>query len=468
MKKSFLLVLLIMISVAAFSQKGWRDHEMEVKVRINDPDEAVALSRLHLIGDIHPAIGYALIYVIPAELEQVEKTGLSCEILKNDLNAYYKDFWTNKSGQYHNYDQIIALMDSLATTFPSICRKTMFALTPQGRQLTCLTISRNVNIEENEPEVMFDGGIHGDEIGGPENLIRFARDLCTGYGYDPDITSLLNSREVVIYPMVNPDGRANMSRYNSNGVDCNRDWGYMWDGQGNSTAAFSQLETRTLRNCIYNHRFVIHVTYHSGEEVVLYPWCYRAAHAPGYPALLKLATIYSDSSGYPNLHYRTSYADYPTNGETIDYSYGADGTDALTMEISTSKQPPASQIGYYYQNNYPSMIAMIRNAGYGIEGTVTDSVTGLPVKAAIFVNNYFPIYTDTAIGDYHEYIPAGTYTVTVSANNYLSKTLTGVVVNDLSSMLENVSLVPAAGSFAFKVAAVVIPGNNLQDEASSP
>ena len=114
------------------------------------------------------------------------------------------------------------------------------------------------------------------------------------------------------------------------------------------------------------------------------------------------------------------------------------------------------------------MIAMIRNAGYGIEGTVTDSVTGLPVKAAIFVNNYFPIYTDTAIGDYHEYIPTGTYTVKVSANSYLSKTLSGVVVNDLSSTLENVSLVPAAGSFAFKVAAVVIPGNNLQDEASTP
>jgi hypothetical protein len=315
---------------------------------------------------------------------------------------------------------------------------------------------------------LFDGGIHGDEIGGPENLIRFARDLCTGYGSNPEITDLIDSREIVIYPMVNPDGRFNMSRYNSNGVDCNRDWGYMWDGQGNSTAAFSQLETRTMRNCIYNHRFTIHMTYHSGEEVVLYPWCYRAAHAPGYDALMHLAIIYSDSSGYPNLQYRTSYADYPTNGETIDYSYGADGTDALTVEISTSKQPPASQIGYYYQNNYPSMMAMIRNAGYGIEGTVTDSVTGLPVNAAIFVNNYFPIYTDTTLGDYHEYLPAGTYIVKIIANNYHSKIITGVVVNDLASTLENISLVPDAGSFAFKVAAVAIPGNNPLDEANTP
>ena len=71
------------------------------------------------------------------------------------------------------------------------------------------------------------------------------------------------------------------------------------------------------------------------------------------------------------------------------------------MEISTSKQPPTSQIQYYYQNNIPAMIEMIKNAGYGISGTITDSITGMPVEASIFVNNFFPVYTDPAVGDYH-------------------------------------------------------------------
>lgn len=51
---------------------------------------------------------------------------------------------------------------------------------------------------------MFDGGIHSDEIGGSENYIRFARMLCVEYGNDPTITGLVDTREIWIYPMVNP------------------------------------------------------------------------------------------------------------------------------------------------------------------------------------------------------------------------------------------------------------------------
>ncbi len=460
--------MMLNLFTAVFSQKGWREHEMEVKVKINDPDQARMLYNLHLNGDIHALSGYALQYVVPAELERLKETGLSFEVLKNDLNEYYKDFWSTRSEQYHNYGQIIDLMDSLATAYPEICQKTIFGMTPQGRELACLKITANVGIDENEPEILFDGGIHGDEIGGPENLIRFARYLCTSYGSDTVITNLVNSRAITIYPMVNPDGRANMSRYNSNFVDCNRDWGYMWNGEGNSPGAFSQLETMTIRDYIYHHRFVIHVSYHSGEEVVLYPWCYRSAQVPDYTALYQLASIYSTSSGYTNLQYRQSYADYPTNGETIDYSYGADGTDALTMEISNSKQPPVTQIQYYYQNNVPSMIELIKNSGYGIEGTVTDSLTGLPVNTAVFVDNYFPVYTDTAIGDYHKYLLPGTYSMKVVANDYRVKVINNVVVNGLSSTVINLQLQPSTGHYAMKLAAVVIPGNNPQDEANTP
>jgi len=463
----FLLMLMIM-AVSVYPQKGWRDHESEVKVKISGPDDAKLLHDLHLNGDIHLLAGDAMLYVIPSELERLKETGLRMEVLKEDLNESYRGFWSGRAEQYHSYEQIIALMDSLANAFPGICKKIVFGLTPQGRQLTCLKISENVNQDENEPEVLFDGGIHGDEIGGPENLIRFARYVCVSYGSDPEITDLVNSREITIYPMVNPDGRANMSRYNSNFVDCNRDWGYMWDGEGNSPEPFSQPETRAMRNCLNNHRFVIHVTYHSGEEVVLYPWCYRAAHVPDYAALSQLAESYSTSSGYTNLQVRQSYADYPTSGETIDYSYGADGTDALTMEISNNKQPPGSQIQYYFQNNLPAMIAMIENAGSGIEGTVTNSNTGEPLKAVIFINNFFPIYSDSTVGDYHKYLLPGIYSMKVIANNYLTKVINNVFVTGQSPTVINVQLQPGTGHYATKIGAVVIPGNNFNDEANTP
>jgi hypothetical protein len=468
MKNLLPLLLILTLAIPVYSQSGWRNGEMEVRVTIRNAGDAKTLHDLRLNGDNHPAEGCAVMYVIPAEFQQLRSSGLVTEILKEDLNAYYRGFWSGRADQYHSYEQIIALMDSLATAFPDICRKTLYGLTPEGRQMASLTISDNVTADENEPEVLFDGGIHGDEIGGPENLIRFARYLCTSYGSDPVITDLVDTREITIYPMVNPDGRANMSRYNHNMVDCNRDWGYMWNGEGNSPELFSQPETRTIRDCIYDHHFAIHITYHSGEEVVLYPWCYRAAHVPDFAALTHLSALYSSVSGYSSLQYRQSYADYPTNGETIDYSYGEAGTAALTMEISNNKQPAASQIQHYFDINLPSMIEMVKNAGYGIEGTVTDSITGNPVQAAIFVSGLFPVYSDPAVGDFQKYLTAGTYSVKVVANDYETRIISGVAVADQSSTVLNIQMKPVTGLFAMKNAAVAIPGGNNLDEAFTP
>ncbi len=467
MIKSLLGSLFCLILFSASSQTAWRQKESEVRVLLNHQDDARKLSNLRLNGDIHASAGFALMYVTPAELEEIQSVGLMTEVTKPDLNHYFKDFWKTRDA-YHSYEEIISLMDSLVGAFPTICQKITYDTTLQGRAISCLKISRNVSLSENEPEVLFDAGIHGDEIGGPENLIRFAQYLCTGYGSDPEITKAIDTREIIIYPMVNPDGRANMSRYNSNGIDCNRDGGYMWNGEGNSPSACSQIETRALRNCMYNHHFVIHVTYHSGIQEVIYPWCYRATHAPDYAALNQLAGIYSSASGYTALPYLQSYADYPTNGETIDYSYGVSGTDALTMEISNNKQPPASQIQYYFDVNLPSMMAMIKNAGYGIEGMITDSLTGAPVPAVIFINDFFPVSTDIAVGDYHKYLPAGTYTMKVMANHYLPKAISQVIIVNRDSTVLNIRLTPDPGQYAAKIAAVVIPGNNPQDVAFTP
>ena len=55
---------------------------------INTPGEARMLNALHLNGDFHPSGGFAVMYVVPAELDRIRATGLSAEVLKNDLNEY--------------------------------------------------------------------------------------------------------------------------------------------------------------------------------------------------------------------------------------------------------------------------------------------------------------------------------------------------------------------------------------------
>jgi hypothetical protein len=82
----------------------------------------------------------------------------------------------------------------------------------------------------------------------------------------PSMTRLVNSREIWIYPFVNPDGRMSMSRYNNAMVDINRDWVYMWDLE--SPAPFSQPELQFTRNWINENQFVISQINHGGSESI--------------------------------------------------------------------------------------------------------------------------------------------------------------------------------------------------------
>jgi len=459
-----LFFLILIYPTSIFTQITWRSGEMEVKVAFSSRYEADEISRFGFEGDIYSSSGYAILYLTPEELEVIRLNGFQTEIIKPDMQEYSGNFWNNRD-QYHSYEEIIQIIDSLSTYYPALCKKYNYGLSVEGRQLCALKISDNVENDENEAEIMFDGGIHGDEVGGPENLIRFSRKLCQQYGTDPDITNLINTREIWLYMMVNPDGRVNMVRYNSNGVDLNRDWGYMWAGSGSSPFYYSQAETRALRNCILENQFVIQTCYHSGTVFLAYPWSYRPDSCPDKPQFHHLAGIYAESSGYPDLPYEQGYTGmYSINGSSKDAGYGSMGSIAWTMEISMDKQPPGPQIQYYYDINEPSMIEMIRYAGYGVSGTITDAVTGFPVAATIYADDFYPSYSDPVIGDYHKYLLAGTYTVTAVANGYQPVTQDVVISSNTSTEL-NFVLQPDYSHYAYRVIACGIPDTNFGDEA---
>jgi hypothetical protein len=368
---------------------------------------------------------------------------------------------------YHTYEEIIALADSLAQFYPSICQKVIFGTSLGGRELAALKISDNVETEETEPELLFDGGCHGDEIGGPENLIRFARDLCLGYGTDSVITPLVNGREIWLYLMVNPDGRVNNSRFNDAMVDINRDYGYMWDASGGSTGAFSQPESRGVRDCLENHRFSVYVSYHSGLQQIAYPWAYRGEEPRDKPNLRRLAKAYADSSLYPSIPFGQSYTImYQSNGMSVDYNYGAFGQACMTVELSNDKQPPDPLV--YYNYNYPAMVEMVRLSGWGVEGTVTDSLTGMPVDAALWIDGFFPNYTDPALGDFHKYLVPGPHYVTVTANGYRTQESIFFNVPQQGAASLNILLSPDSGSFVHRVGSCRIPGGNPSDEGYTP
>lgn len=465
--------LLTIGSLAA--QDGWRKGEMEIMVFPESPEQSRLIKTLGIYGEPASSDGRSVrLYATPVEYDKLLKEGIRADVLIPDLNEFSRNL---REGDallgYFNYTTIVALADSLATAFPSICKKFLLGTTQQGRQLGILKISDNVNVNEAEPEIMFQGGIHGDEIMGPEVVIRYARDLCIGYGTNPTYTDLINTREIWLYYLVNPDGYVAVSRYNSNGVDINRDGGYMWDAEGFSTAPCSQVETKMIRNLQLDHNFVVFTDFHGGTEVISYPWSYKGNPAADVAHINILAQAYSNSSGYSNLGYGQGYnIMYQIFGSTKDNQYGDVGQVGWSIEITALKQPPSTQIGMYYGYNAPAMTEMITRSGWGIEGVVTDSLTGTPVKATIWVDGFFPVYTDPSNGDYHKYVLPGSHTVKVKASGYQTKTIANVTVPSQGSTVVNVQLTPAAQRYAYRVIATQIPSypssGSYLDESYTP
>ena len=466
--KWLLIPAFFILASFADAQTPWLENQMQVVVFPSEPSHYDLIRSMGT--DAEQGNGFLRCYITPDELRQLSGKGIPYEVEIENLNAWSASFGSRgvPSG-YYTVSELDEIADSLATNFPEICSREIIGIATGFSNIYVLKISDNVGEDENEPEILFDGGIHGDEVGGPENMIRFARDLCLGYNNDPYITGLINEREIFIIYCLNPYGRNNMTRYNQAWVDINRDCGYMWNAEGNSPSAFSQPETKALRKIMTENQFVMHLSYHSGTEYISYPWSYRQAPTPDAAQHNFLASRYAAVSGYTSIPYGQGFTGmYAINGSTKDFGYGALGAISWSVEISLSKQPPASQIVPYYLKNKQSMLEMVEYSGYGIRGTVTDANTGEPVPATIYVNNMFPVHNDPVAGDFHKFLVPGQYNIKVIANGYEPATEYSVPVTDRSVATVDFVLQPAPSHYARRIISCRIPGNNPADEGFTP
>jgi PKD repeat protein len=112
----------------------------------------------------------------------------------------------------------------------------------------------------------------------------------------------------------------------------------------------------------------------------------------------------------------------------------------VTIEISDVHLLPESQLVDHWNYNYRSFLNHIEESGYGLRGLVTDSMSGVPLNARIYISGFDKdsshVYTDPQVGDYHRLLKGGIYTVTYSAAGYFPKTFTVQVADKQTTLLD--------------------------------
>ncbi|WP_018685052.1 M14 family zinc carboxypeptidase [Actinokineospora enzanensis] len=304
--------------------------------------------------------------------------------------TYYGGYRT-VNAQYAHLDQVARAHADLATVvdYGDSWRKTRGS---GGYDLKAVCVTKRnagdcaLNPNAPKPRLFVMGQLHAREITTGDMAYRWIDHLVQNYGTDAQVTALLDSTEVWVVPIANPDGvdivqrgggRPYLQRKNGNnsngpscgttggssqvGIDLNRntDSGY---GVGSSTqpcsetyrgpAANSEPETKALQSLwrsLYRDRrgtgtaapapadtTGMVISMHSYSNLVLFPWGFNSAVRSGNDASLRAMGRQMASLAGGWRYGQPGEVLYNAGGATDDWVYDDLGVASFVWEIGGS------------------------------------------------------------------------------------------------------------------------------------
>jgi carboxypeptidase D len=440
MKKPFLVLIVMILSVSwgISSASGAFSDRSPCEITITCRGDLDRLAGLGIDIDRVSANTVGA-YLSPDERTLVSLLGF-CVVMVDDSERTAHDRYVGKTLKsalyYPDYNGVTSRLSGFASGYPGLCRVVNAGESVQGRHLWYLTVTARPGAVEAEPVISLVGTLHGNEPVGMVLLLEFAGDLLSRYGVDDRITRLLDSTEIRIMPLANPDGYEAGDRYNAHGVDLNRNFPdpSPSSGDGFDTGTGREPETRAIMAWELLRPSALSANFHAGSLLVNYPFDYTYEKSPDDDLLRFISVIYSQ---YNTPMYTGAYEEgvvrgaewYVIYGGLQDWSYLASGSNHVTVELSTVKFPEPEALEGLWNDNRDSLLAYVETVLTGIGGIVTDADTGEPIRAWISIaGNDHRVFSDTATGYYQRMLLPGTYTMTVGADGYLSETIRDSVV----------------------------------------
>ncbi|WP_459212664.1 M14 family zinc carboxypeptidase [Aquimarina rhabdastrellae] len=419
MKKITLFILMI-TSLLGFAQTKYS----KAKIIYNSPENFKKLANAGIPMDHgnHKRGVFIISDFSKTEIEIAQNLGFEVEILIEDAEADFlkrnalvktqsnivnpicttssgtinyptpSNFSLGSMGGFFTYQEILDHLDAMHAQYPRLISSRANigsfvtngtpdnSVTPNigGNPLQWVKISDNPDSDENEPEVLYDAIHHAREPASVSQLIYYMWYLLENYDSDPAIKQIVDNTELYFVPVVNPDGylynqKTNpnggglwrKNRFNTHGVDLNRNYDYhingnpsngVWGGQGTSGSTnsdvyhgatpFSEVETQAMKWFVEQHNFVFALNNHTHGNLLLYPYGYtNNTPTPENSLYETISEEMVAQNGFNNI---ISSGLYPAAGDSDDFMYGTVGTHdkiyAFTPEIGNGFWPTSNQI----------------------------------------------------------------------------------------------------------------------------
>jgi len=126
-------------------------------------------------------------------------------------------------GEYHDYYGTTKMLDDFNTRYPDLVDVFSIGKSVKKKDIWCIKIT-NENYNYDKYSCLIDGCIHGNEWEAGEACLYLADFLLINYDNNDTVKNILNTSEIYIVPLFNPDGRQQDKRWNENGIDLNRNF----------------------------------------------------------------------------------------------------------------------------------------------------------------------------------------------------------------------------------------------------
>ena len=273
--------------------------------------------------------------------------------------------------------------------------------------------------------IYIDGGHHGNEYLGTALAWLTAKWYINGWNaLNEEAMNVLQSTELHIMIMLNPDGNDADTRHNLNlttaanpfvsepvptGIDLNRNYDHFWDDCSPSDpfapggSAFSEPETRANANYMNNvvQDADLYVTMHTGVWIMLYPWGKWPEQPPDWELFHGIREdVHAGISDIPIQNANQGL--YPNCGTSRDYGYGVMGFPTFTFETDDDQFLPGTfeDVNERLDEELDVMRYLINNIWYWRARLVVESFSIDDEVVTFTVNNMGRASTQNATLQY--------------------------------------------------------------------
>ncbi len=387
---------------------------------------------------------------------------------------------------YHTFDEMKEEVDILVEQYPDLIKVEQIGWSSGAPfidpiPIWAVKISDNVNVDEDEPEVLFVGSCHAEEVIGNEIVIHNIKEIMDNYYIYP-FSQYVQRLEIWFILSVNPEGisvvmdgtdlsyRKNMTDCNNNGifdfedgqgsdidgVDPNRNYDYNWihgyrfmeEGGTEWYDYFRGFEpfgnggVAALRDFAEEHHIIYSINWHSSRsglvsEKVYYPYQWFGVEnrkCPDFEISKQIGeTVASKIEKEEGGSFYLPSASKNRVGTSTPWFYNEHGTFQLTIETSNLQPSTESSLNDIIAKCSEGAEWILQRATKNflevsplLTGKVFDAETGEPLFAEIIVEenhsqSFRPRMTDS-FGRYWRPLTNGTYTVTARKKGYQSIT----------------------------------------------